>query len=176
MQAAGHGVAAAAELAAGVQDGEHDLDGGLALALDDVDGDAAAVVDDADAAVGEQRDVDGVAVAGERLVDGVVDDLVDEVVQAALAGGADVHAGALADGLETFEDGDVARVVGHGWVALAASGVPGRAPVAGSAPGASSRRLVDRSGPVRSRSGSPVRTGPHPTVSRAQEPSCDGPA
>ena len=47
-----------------------------------------------------------VAVAGQRLVDGVVDDLVDEVVQAALTGGADVHAGALADGVETLEDGD----------------------------------------------------------------------
>jgi hypothetical protein len=40
VQAAGHGVPAAAELAAGVQDGQHDGDGGLALAGDDVDRDA----------------------------------------------------------------------------------------------------------------------------------------
>ena len=55
--------------------------------------------------------VDLGAEAGERLVDGVVDDLVDEVVQAAHAGRADVHAGPLADGLEALEDGDVLRVV-----------------------------------------------------------------
>ena len=42
-------------------------------------------------------------VAGHRLVDGVVDDLVDHVVEPGRAGGADVHAGALADGLEALE-------------------------------------------------------------------------
>src|SRR5699024_9620002 len=84
VQTTGDGVAAAAELAAGVQDGEDDLDGRLALGLDDVHGDAAAVVDDAHAAVGQDRHVDGGRVAGQCLVDGVVDDLVDEVVQAAL--------------------------------------------------------------------------------------------
>ena len=59
-------------------------------------------------------DVDARAVAGERLVDGVVDDLVDEVVQPPQARRADVHPGALADGLETLEDGDVLGVVGAG--------------------------------------------------------------
>ena len=66
---------------------------------------------DPDPALGQDRDVDGVAVAGQRLVDGVVDDLVDEVVQAALTGRADVHAGALAHGLEALEHGDGGRVV-----------------------------------------------------------------
>ena len=51
------------------------------------------------------------AVAGQRLVDRVVDDLVDEVVQPADAGRADVHAGPLADRLEALEDGDVLGVV-----------------------------------------------------------------
>ena len=60
-----------------------DLGRRLALVLGvRVDGDAAPVVGDAAAAVGEQRDVDAGAVARHRLVDGVVDDLVDEVVQA----------------------------------------------------------------------------------------------
>ena len=80
----------------------------------DVDGDAAAVVDDAHAAVGEQRDVDAVGVAGEGLVDRVVDDLPHQVVQAALTGRADVHAGTLADRLEALEDRDRAGVVGGG--------------------------------------------------------------
>ena len=84
---------------------------GPALGRVDGDRDATAVVDDAHATVGEQRDLDVVAVARERLVDGVVDDLVDQVVQAALAGRADVHAGALADRLEPLENRDRAGVV-----------------------------------------------------------------
>ena len=44
--------------------------------------------------------------AGHRLVDRVVDDLPDEVMQAALVGRADVHARAAADGLEALEDLD----------------------------------------------------------------------
>ena len=112
VQAAGHLVAAVvAELAAGVQDGEHHLDGRAALLLHVGDGDAAPVVDDGDGAVGVDRDVDARAVAGQRLVDRVVDDLVDEVVQAAQARRADVHARALAHGLEALEDGDVLGVV-----------------------------------------------------------------
>ena len=64
-----------------------------------------------DAAVGLDDDVDAVAEAGHRLVDGVVDDLVDEVVQAALVGRADVHTGAAADGLQPFEDLDIGGCV-----------------------------------------------------------------
>ena len=41
-----------------------------------------AVVDDGDRVVGVERDLDEVVAARERLVDGVVDDLVDEVVEA----------------------------------------------------------------------------------------------
>ncbi len=123
VQAAGDLVAAAAELAAGVQHGQRHVDRRQLLARGGVGGDAAAVVDDPDAAVGEQRHHDPVAVAGERLVDRVVDDLGDQVVQAALAGRADVHAGALADRLEALEHLDrggvvvavvVAREVGAG--------------------------------------------------------------
>ena len=79
-----------------------------------VHGDAAAVVDDPEAAVGLDGDLDVVAVAGQGLVDGVVHDLVHQVVQPALAGGADVHAGPLADGLQPLEDGDVAGTVASG--------------------------------------------------------------
>ena len=112
VQAAGDLVAAAvAELAAGVEHGQHDLDRRLALLLHRRDGDAAAVVDDGDRVVRVDRHVDAAAVAGERLVDGVVDDLVDQVMQPAHTGRADVHAGALAHGFEALEDGDVLGVV-----------------------------------------------------------------
>ncbi len=113
VQATGDLVAAAAELAAGVQLGEHELDGADALGRVHVGGDAAPVVLDPDRAVLHERDVDGVGVPGERLVDRVVDDLPHEVVQAALAGGADVHAGPLAHRLEALEDGDGGGVVGR---------------------------------------------------------------
>jgi hypothetical protein len=52
-------------------------------------------------------DLDRVAVPCERLVDGVVDDLENEVMQTARPGGADVHAGPLADGVEPLENGYV---------------------------------------------------------------------
>ena len=109
MQAAGGLVAGAAELAAGVQPGEHQLDAGEAGLGVDVGGDAAAVVVDLDRAVGVQGDLDVVGVAGDALVGGVVEDLVDEVVDAAAVGGPDVHAGPLADRVESLE---VREVVG----------------------------------------------------------------
>ena len=111
VQAAGDRVAAAAELAAGVQHREHELDGGLALGGVHRHGDAARMVDDLHAAVVQQRHLDGVAVTGHRLVHAVVDDLLHHVVQAALTGRADVHARALAHRLEALEDGDVRGVV-----------------------------------------------------------------
>ena len=112
VQATGDLVAATvAELAAGVQDGEHDLGGGPALLLQHPDRDAAAVVDDRDRVVGMDRHFDGVAVTRQRLVDGVVDDLVNEVMKAADTGRADVHAGTLANRLEPLEDGDVVGAV-----------------------------------------------------------------
>ena len=87
------------------------LGGRLVVLVHDADGDAAAVVDDGDRVVGVDGDDDAGAVAGERFVDGVVDHLVDEVVEAARAGGADVHAGPFADRLEAFEDLDILGVV-----------------------------------------------------------------
>jgi hypothetical protein len=47
----------------------------------------------------------------QRLVDAVVDHLVDEVVEAAGAGGADVHAGPSAYRFEALENRDVFGVV-----------------------------------------------------------------
>ena len=110
MQTARDLVAVVVELAAGVQNGQHDFGRGLAAGVA-IDRNAAAVVDDRDRVVDVDLDVDLVAEAGERLVDRVVDDLVHEVMQPRRPGGADVHRGTLADRLEAFEDLDLVGAV-----------------------------------------------------------------
>ena len=114
VKTAGDLVAVVVELAAGVQHRQDDFGRRLAAGVK-FDGNAAAVVDDRDRVVDVNRDVDLIAESGQRLVDGVVDDLVDEVVQARRAGGPDVHGGALAHRLEALEDLDLvcAVVVGR---------------------------------------------------------------
>ena len=112
VQATGHLVAAVTELATGVQHGEHQGDGGDVFDGVLLDRDTTAVVTHSAASVVQQFDLDGVAVARQGLVDGVVDDLVDQVVQAALTGGSDVHAGTLANRLETFQHRDLPGIVG----------------------------------------------------------------
>ena len=114
MQAAGHLVAGvlAAELTAGVQHGKDDGDGGDAHFGLDVHRDAAAVVGDLDDIALLDGHLDVGAVTGQRLVDGVVNDLVDQVVQAPRPGGADIHAGALADGVQALQDLDLVAAVG----------------------------------------------------------------
>ena len=113
MQATGMDVVlAVAELGAGVERAEDDLERRLLVLGVNADGDAAAIVDDGDRVAGlVERDLDLVGETIEILVDGVVDDLPAEVVQPLLIGGADVHAGANADGLEPLEDADGGFVV-----------------------------------------------------------------
>src|SRR5690606_10514301 len=84
VQAAGDLVATRAELAAGVQLGEHHVQRVLAAELRvrvRTDGDAAAIVFHGEAAVRVDGDRDLRAVTGERLVHRVVDHLVDELVE-----------------------------------------------------------------------------------------------
>src|SRR5690606_32697706 len=111
VQTAGDLVRRLVELAAGVQHGHRQLDTGLLLDRVHVDGNAAAVVDHRDGIVRVDDDVDPGACAGERLVHRVVHDFVDEVVQAARPGGADVHARTLPYGFQTLEDLDLPGVV-----------------------------------------------------------------
>ena len=107
VQAAGHLVGVLVELTAGMQLGHDDLGRRHALFLVDVDRDAAAVVAHRDRAVAVQQHVDAVAEAGEGFVDRVVDHLVDHVMQAgAVVGVADIHARALAHGIEALQDLD----------------------------------------------------------------------
>ena len=72
-----------------------------------VDRDAATVVAHGERAVGLQTDLDPAGVAGDRLVHGVVEQLRGQMVQRALVGAADEHAGAAADRLQALEDLDV---------------------------------------------------------------------
>ena len=117
MQAAGNLVGRAVELAAGVQHGHDDLRGGQALAIHIhlIDGNAAAIVDDGDGVVEMHDDIDGGGVSGESFIDRVVHDLVDEMVQAHFAGGADVHGGTLSHGFHAAENLDgIGGVAGFG--------------------------------------------------------------
>ena len=119
MEAARHLVALAAELAAGVEDGEDHLGRALSLVGTGrvrVDRDATAVVVHLAAAVGQQGDPHPGAEARHGLVDGVVDDLPDQVVQPREPGGPDVHAGTLSDGIEALENLDVLGAVVRGGV------------------------------------------------------------
>ena len=103
--------AALAELPAGVQNGEHDLDSRALLLLHGGHRNAAAVVAHANRVVGQDRHLDVIAVARQSLVDRVVDHLVDEVVKPAQPGRADVHSGSSAYRFEALQDRDVLCVV-----------------------------------------------------------------
>ena len=114
VQTTGHLVAGilAAELTAGVQHGIDDRHGRDAQLRLDIHGDAAAVIGNFDDVAGFDRYFDMGAVSGQRFVDGVIDDFVDQVVQAGRAGGTNIHAGALAHSFESFQDLDLCTTVG----------------------------------------------------------------
>ncbi len=121
VQTAGDLVPVAAELAPGVKLREHDGESREPLLFDHVDRNASTVIDDGYRIVGMDRDVDRVIATGECLVDRVVDDLVDEMVEAPRTCRSDVHPGAEPYRLEAFQDRDVLRGVvrlGH------AGGIP----------------------------------------------------
>ena len=103
VKATGNGVAAATELAASVQLGHHHFNTGAVFARNHVDRNTAAVVVDTNAVIRQNGDFNMAGVAGESLIHGVVDDLVDQVVQAAWAGGTDVHAWAQAHSFQAFQ-------------------------------------------------------------------------
>ncbi len=113
VEAAGDLVAVAAELAAGVELREDRRQGRLVGAGHRVDRHAAAPIADRDRVVGVEGHLDAVVVPGERLVHAVVDNFIDQVVEAPDAGRADVHARTQTDGLEALEHGDVFCGVGR---------------------------------------------------------------
>ena len=99
------------ELTAGVQNRHDDLERRDLFNRVLVDGDTAPVVDDRDGVVGVDRHLDLGAETGHGLVDGVVNDLPHQVMQTAGARRADIHARALTNGLETFENLNLAAIV-----------------------------------------------------------------
>ena len=111
VQAAGGRIGGAAELAAGVELGHHDLDAGQPGLRLDVDGDAAALVGHRDRAVGGELDEDLFAVTTQGLVDGVVDDLPQTVHESAGVRRSDVHSRALAHRLESGQNGQMPGAV-----------------------------------------------------------------
>jgi hypothetical protein len=80
-----------------VQDGENNFKCWFLLHWMDIYRNSAAVVDDLNRAIFHQSHMHFGAISSERLVNCVIDDFIDEVVEAALTGGADIHAWAFAD-------------------------------------------------------------------------------
>src|SRR3990172_9802020 len=104
VKASGDLVTLAPELAAGVELRQDDLQRGAVVLLGHgPDGDAATVVPDAHRAVRANGDVDFGAVTRERLVHRVVDDLVHQMVQPPMTGGADVHTRPLPHRFQALE-------------------------------------------------------------------------
>ena len=103
VQAAGNLVSPAAEFAARVQHGQAHLDRGAVHLGVDPHREAAAVVHNGHGAVLIERHQNIFAIAGQRLVHGVVNDLIDQMMQSALVGGAYIHTGAAAHGLQALK-------------------------------------------------------------------------
>jgi len=108
VQPAGNLVAVLVELAARVQHAHDDFGGralGFVLVIELHAGrNAATVVGDRNRIVGVDGHDDVVAMAGQRFVNRVIDHFEHHMVQTgAIAGIADIHAGAFADRLQTFK-------------------------------------------------------------------------
>ena len=111
VQTTGNGVAAAAKLTASVQHGHDDLNSGLVLGGVLIHGNTAAVILYANSTISLDGHVNFGGVTGECFVNRVIYDLVDQVVQTALSGRANVHAGALANRFQTFQHGNIGCTV-----------------------------------------------------------------
>ena len=112
VQSAGHLVAVAAELPAGVQLRQNDRQRRLSLLWHNVHRDPRPLVFDRHRVVRMENYLETVVATSERLVDSVVDDFVDEMMEPPRARRADVHARAQPDRLEALEDGDVFGGIG----------------------------------------------------------------
>ena len=111
VQTARNLVAAASELSARVELCEHHFHCGFAFFFDYAGRNTASVVRDANRAVFEYLDDDVRAISRKRFVNGVVHDFRHQMVKSADVRRADVHARAFSDGIESFENLNITRVV-----------------------------------------------------------------
>src|SRR5262245_57398500 len=86
--------------------GQHDFSRRFSTRVT-IDRDTAAVVNDGDRSVDVNRDVYLIAETRESFVDRVVDDFIDEMMQASRTRRADVHGWTLPHGLEPLENLDL---------------------------------------------------------------------
>ena len=114
VEAAGDLIAAAAEFAAGMEHGIHNLQRGPPGLGLDIHGDAAAVIGDGDGVAGVDGNGDMLTVSRQCFIDGVIHDLVYKVMQTARARRADVHTRAHTHRFQTFKDLDLTGVIGIG--------------------------------------------------------------
>src|SRR5260370_18381972 len=105
MQAAADLIAATAKLTTGVQDGHDHFQGREAGALVMfLYGNTASVVFYGDGTISVDRNLDRVGIARHDFVNAIIDDFLNQVMQAALVGSAVIHTRAHAYCLKSFEN------------------------------------------------------------------------
>ena len=120
MQTTGYFVSAAAEFTAGMQDGVNNFYAGDALLGLNINRNTTAVIGNGNGIIGINGNGNFVAVAGQSLIYCIVYDLINQMVQAAGRGAADIHTGTTAYSFQTFQDLDLAGgiLAGNGNVVL----------------------------------------------------------
>ena len=111
MEPAGIFVGALAELAAGVQIRQHQLDGWHFELRMHVDGNAAPVVPHRNRTVDMDGHFNFRAVTGEMFIDRVIENFENHVMQAALIRVPNIHSGAFANGLEALQFVDLRGII-----------------------------------------------------------------
>ena len=111
VETAGDFVGRVVEFTTGVENGEGDFAGGFLFDGMDIDRNTAAIIRHGDGVIDIDNDFDVAAVAGERFVNGIVDDFIDEMVEAAFMCVANIHGRAFADGFQAFQNGDLRGIV-----------------------------------------------------------------
>ena len=104
METARGSIGAVSELSTRMKLGEDDFHARKANSGDLVYGNTTTVIRDRSRMVRMQAHIDRVAVAFQGLVDRIINNLPEAVHESTVVGRSDVHAGALTNGLESFEN------------------------------------------------------------------------